>query len=244
MLALWLVPASFVARHNSDADVKSYVETHLSQIIERQEKKLGIGHFGVPKVSYEYPPWVTDEDKASAAPGGYGAEEDTIYIPLEMSVTPEFSLTNAIRNVAIFGNVFSVEKTLEHELGHFYADKLSECLGKERSFSDQAKHQIAAHIVSEGIAEYFQRALNDGQDDFKDSDWPRTPAEFLTEKVIYSGGFHIVKPIIDRYGTNGIMYLISNLPHEENLNNLQNYQSRVLQNLSNQNMLAETVRVR
>ena len=91
---------------------------------------------------------------------------------------------------------------------------------------------VGKKLISEGIAEYFERTLNNGKDNFKDSDWPENLGDFIQNKIIYNGGLHLVKPIIDRYGKRGIETLIINPPSLEDLSNLPEYQNRVIESLS------------
>ncbi len=235
LLASLFTASLVVVQNRINHSIQPYVESNITRIIETQEDVLGIQHFGVPKISYKQPHWIKDGFQVS---GAYEPEKDQIYLPLGLAITPERNLSNILAICMTFGSTHNVKETLDHELGHFYADKLCESLGKGDwlHFSDGREinvNDVGIKLVSEGIAEYFKRTLNGGKDDFEDSDWPRKFEDFFTRKVIYDGGFHLVKPIIDMYGRRGIERLMSNPPHTmQDLNYLPMYQNRVIASLS------------
>ncbi len=226
-LAGSLFPLYFIIQSKINNNIQPYVESHLAEIIKNQEEKLGIKHFGIPKISYHLPPgessWLTA--------GLYDQKKDEIYLPLGAAITPEKNFENTAAVYLSFGSVHNVKETLDHELGHFYVDKLSESLGRVDwlDFSDHipTDDKIGTKLIAEGIAEYFKKTINNGKDDFNDSDFPKELKEFWTIDVIYHGGFHLVKPIIDRYGKKGIEHLILIPPTIEDLHNLPAYQSKI-----------------
>jgi hypothetical protein len=212
------------------------VESHLERVIEHQEKKLGIKHFGMPKVSFRQLPWLEHFLLYQTA-GQYNPNEDEILLSLGVTITPEKNLPNILATALSFGSVPAVEDALYHELGHFYTDKLHESLGRGNwpDYTDKQKADdyVGLRLISEGIAEYFRKTMNDEQDNFDDSDWPEE-LEDLGATEIYKGGFHLVKPIIDKYGKRGIEYLTDNPPNTKDLANLPAYQHRILRSLASQ----------
>lgn len=188
--------------------LKESLEEECADVMASQEEKLGIKHFGTPDILVS---------TTSPALGWYQSHEDTIYLSLEQALTPESALT------------------LAHELGHYYADKLHERLGKGDwpQYSDEkSANDVCIKIISEGIAEYFERCESYQSDDFKDEEWPQEHTEFWKDRVAYAGGYHLVKPIIDKHGKRGISYLIINTPKPDDLRNLGAYQERALDVLS------------
>ena len=194
-----------------------YVTQNLDSIISSQEEDLGIHHFGSPKIIFRS--CVERADRASYNPHTDVME---IFVPRAyVHFIPK-----------------RTEHLIRHELGHFYTDKLSENIGngdwprKEKKEIDWIRNRL----VAEGVAEYFARKSNGEKDAFEDFQWPKTPEEFKNGgySICYDGGFHLVKPVIDRYGKKGIEYLICNPPSAKDLKNLPEYQSRVLKYLSNQ----------
>ncbi|MFA5992543.1 MAG: hypothetical protein WC796_02445 [Candidatus Pacearchaeota archaeon] len=228
--AVGLVPSGTIVQNRVSKSIPPYVESHLETIIKDQERILGIKHFGIPQVLFGPSP----KDKTTP-PGKYDPENDTIYLAVRWVTTPENNLANTLLKCLYLGCTKNIKETLDHELGHFYNDKLNESLGNGNYPKDY--NSATNRLISEGIATYFNRTINDGKDDFKDSDWPEK-FEYLWGYLAYDGGFHLVKPIIDRYGKEGIKYLITNPPNIQDLNNintLKAYQNRVIKSLSKQN---------
>ena len=134
-----------------------------------------------------------------------------------------------------FGNTYSIKPTLDHELGHYYMDKLNESRGmgdwpRDEDFMDIER--IGVQFVSEGMAEYFKKALNNEKDTCPDA-WPNDLFKW-TWADMYDGGAHLVKPIISKHGERGIVYLMDNPPALGDFNNLKAYQDRILEELSEQ----------
>lgn len=205
-------------------NIQPYVDSHLETVMEQQEAVLGIEYFGTPKVYFF-------QDMVRA--GTYNSKNDEIGLSETTAITPEKSLPNIIRTCMAFGFTHSIKATLDHELGHFYVDKLSESIGKGDWPSQGEYRTVGESLVSEGIAEYFGRELNGGKDEFFDLCWPDNPEKAVWSlNLIYDGGYHLVKPIIDRYRKRGIEYLITHPPTHKDLGDLPGYQKRAMQELS------------
>jgi len=169
----------------------------------------------------------------------YTAENDTIYLPPNgFNFSPKIQLTSVEQYLFLLGLINNVKDIIDHELGHFYIDKLNESLGKGNfEIDDTSKEDIIrTKLLSEGVAVYFDKTINGGKDNFKDSDWPKETEDFLKRKTHYDGGFHFVKPIIDAYGKKGIEYLICNPPTKEDLKDLSEYRQRALQELESKKL--------
>ena len=188
------------------------------EIITSLEKKLGIKSLSKPKIVYGSSPRIEKSPLDSVTAGSYEAEEKTIYI------NPSLDLTEA-------------QETLKHEFGHFYMDNLAEnaipgnypakkLLSELKTFSDT----LNSKLIREGIARYFERkgTINEAPNfsdylwpkDFEFSSWDRT-------SVIYEGGYHLVKPILDIDVRRGIELLITNPMTRQDLLNLPAYQQRI-----------------
>lgn len=231
---LGMIPASFIVREKIKESIQPYVESHLEQIVKSQEEKLGIQHFGIPEVKYGLPPEVQVSNDFAVAIGIYRSKDDRIYLSLGSSITSELNLVNVLATIITLGNIPNVKETLDHELGHYYVDKLNESLGRGDwpGYSYGLFEGVGIKLVAEGIAEYFKKTINGGEDDFEDSDWPDNFFDFFSVPVLYEGGYHLVKPIIDRYGKRGIEYLIQNPPKAGDLDRLPEYQDRVIKFLA------------
>jgi len=213
-------------------------ETVLENRIQAHEETLGITYHGKPKLSFETPEdW--DPDRTSFAL--YDTKTNTIHIA-------QYFVYNSMSTMEPY-----IEELLDHELGHFYVDALNESMGKgdwpgynEKITEAEVLKDLGIKLISEGIAEYFRKELNPEDDllrlehklggkreatDFQDSDWPKDVFDFFQRYVMYEGGHHLVKPIIDKHGKKGILYLMENPPTD--LLDLPSYQKEVLKSLEN-----------
>ncbi len=215
---------------------QEYVEANLEQILKRQERKVSIAFpQRRPLIIYHLPENSDENDL-----GKYKLDENTIYLRGDMLDTIDWNFSQA-------------RATLDHELAHWYCDTLSESLGKgdwpDYNHSDTLEQSLALRLLSEGIAEYVERTMNGGEDSFDEEEWPKSvlgfimpmlppnsagPDYILNSRVIYDGGYHLVKPIIDKYGPQGIEYLMFDPPTDEELFDLPSYQKRILQELAQQ----------
>jgi hypothetical protein len=205
--------SSFVHRYNS---APQYVEKNLKHIIAAQEEKLGIQHFGIPKIKYSY--------NKKGSNGYYDEKTETILLRDGIVTGQGCSMLDKIANFLTL-NLFSVDVkiTLDHELGHYYPDKLS------KSIENGPWPIIPADVktpgllrISEGIAEYFAITMNNTADYKRNHKWT----------VWYPEGYDLVKPIIDKYGRKGIEYLILNSPKpSEEPIDIDEYQRKILNDL-------------
>jgi hypothetical protein len=213
------------ARNIPNPSIQPYVERNLVKAMKAQEKKLGIKHFGMPKIKYG----LSEGDIKDNNLGLYFRDKNTIELRLCSMVTPEGTVGDGIVGLFNPGDTNDVKPVLDHELGHFYADKLNESLGggdwPDYSGKSDAE-KVCLKLVSEGIAEYFERSISGEKDNFEDSEWPKKIDDFWGTRVLYSGGYHLVKPIIDAYGKEGIEYLMKNPPTVGDLKDLPKYQQR------------------
>ncbi|MBW2991136.1 sterile alpha motif-like domain-containing protein [Candidatus Woesearchaeota archaeon] len=193
----------------------NYVTKNLGSIISSQEKSLGVQHFGLPNIEFKGCGFRGEREF-------YNPDTDT--------------LTLYLPRAYVHFSPRTTEDLIRHGLGHIYADKLSEGLENE-SWPPKVEKNIdyvRYGLVAEGIAEYFKRKSHNEEDTFKDSQWPKTVEEFekISDSIYYNGSYHLVKPIIDKHGQEGIEYLINNPPEIQDLKDLPRYQKIVLENLS------------
>ncbi|MDH3353414.1 MAG: hypothetical protein OEL87_03125, partial [Nanoarchaeota archaeon] len=207
--------AGYILQNRINDSIPPYIESNLERIMERQEDRLGIKHFGAPKIVYKKPRWQKSPVTMNIS-GIYYPKEDEIYFPLGSAITPEKNLINNIVTTIAPGLTHNIKQTLDHELGHFYTDKLSESLGRGDwpIFSDKQSlgDKIGLKMTSEGIAEYFERSASGQSGNFYNYNWPKKTEDLVSTDRLYDGGFHLVKPIIDIYGKQGMKYLIINPP--------------------------------
>ncbi len=130
------------------------------------------------------------------------------------------------------------EKIVYHELGHFYFDRLCKNLGldfrKGRRKYITKWWEARNHLISEGVATYFEREMSGDEDEFNDSEYPETIEAFLRNnlnfllKLYYEGGYHLVKPILDISVEKGCKKIALDLPKREEMVKLPEYRKRIL----------------
>ena len=226
MMAATVVLATAVER--KEGEVKVYVDQNLENIIQEQEKNIGIQYpEELPRIHYYVP-----EDVAKmGSPGSYDYKTNNIHLQSAFLEPPEWDFSTA-------------KDTIHHELAHYYMDKLSERLVDEDwpKYEDDMTlaQMLGIKLISEGTATYIERKMNGQEDTFTDKDWPKGIRGFVfhpllpypKNEIIYYGGFHLVKPVIDQYEEEGIIYLMFNPPQEHEMLNLPLYQQRMLEELS------------
>lgn len=230
-------PASLVTTlhlyRRKDPDIEVYVQENLEQIIEEQEKKLGITYPKErPTIKYTLPENYT----FGGIVGLYKGVEDTIYLPSGLLVKPEFDWSDFIATIATFNNTVEAKRVLDHELAHFYCDKMKEKAWEKNHHLLQIylffpEEIIANRLINEGIARYVENRMNGEEESFSLDNWP-SKVENFTRETIYQGGYTIVKPIIDRYGEKGIQFLLFNPPTSKELFTPQQYQERILRDIA------------
>ncbi len=141
-------------------------------------------------------------------------------------------------------DVSTFERNLYHEYTHDYMDDLFKSKGMDLYSLVFKNNKITSNnmLIVEGIAEYVANTFTNGRDNFKDSDYPRNlnkdPQAYLrstTEmrRIYYYGGYHLVKPIIDKFGLEkSSLYMMKNPPTDKELNNLPAYRTRMMKGLS------------
>ncbi|MDO8510974.1 MAG: hypothetical protein Q7S55_02310 [Nanoarchaeota archaeon] len=214
-----------------DPDIEVYVQENLEQIIQEQEKTLGITYpTDRPTIYYTLP----EEYKIVGMLGLYRGGEDSMYLPSGILTNPESDFSDFMATIATFNNTYNVKRSVDHELAHFYCDKVKELVFQNRSphfyFTDE--ELVSQLLVNEGIAEYVENKMN-GEDEkpFSFQDWPSNLSQFRN-KEIYQGGYAIVKPIIDQHGEKGIQFLLFNPPTLYELFTPEKYQERMLTSIA------------
>ena len=217
-----------------DSDIEMYVQENLEQIIEKQEEKLGITYpLERPKIEYIFP----GKKIHLGVMGLYDDGEDTIYLPSGLLTRPEWNFDDFVATIATFNNTADAKRTLDHELAHFYFDKIKEIsLGEDyyifQPWGFSPEEHIADRLINEGIAKYVENVMNgEDKEPFDLQKWPSETKQFSND-VIYRGGYALVKPIINQYGKKGIHFLLFNPPMPKELFAPKEYQERVFANLA------------
>lgn len=222
--------------------LQEYVR-HRSKTIIDTQKKLMVHERRIKLPQIEFIVGSNSKDIL----GSYDPYNETIYLYSNLLISPDNNLENLIIQIIRRKKVSIVDQTLTHEMGHHLTNAISELFGhgtlpylEEPTWENPnipSEANLSKKLVYEGIAVYFERALTHQQDNFKDADWPKSLFDYryLTEGehnyIFYSGGYHLVKPIIDRYKEYGIINLIRELPSVEELIKPTRYQERILKDL-------------
>lgn len=203
----------------SEGDFKQYLDQNLERLIREQQEQLNIKYpHQLPKIHYSLP------HENSELYGLYDPETDEIFLKSEKTDQQDWNFSTA-------------QDTIQHELGHFYMDQLSETLGRgnwpQYREDMELEEILPIKLISEGVATYIERKTDQEGSSFADQNWPEDPLDFFVYPVLlYQGGFQLVSPIIDLYGQRGIQYLMFNPPSEEELFDLSLYQERIIEELA------------
>lgn len=217
-----------VSVERKEGEFKTYVDQNLEELIQEQEDTLDINYPKERPIIHYY-----IHPGKKGAYGSYDYKTNEIFLLSDQYEPPEWDFATA-------------KDTIHHELAHYYLDMLSEQL----VHADWPKYEddmslaqmLGIKLISEGTATYIERRMNGQEDTFTDQDWPKSVQGFVfhplmpvpKSEIVYEGGFHLVKPIIDQYGEKGIKYLMFNPPKEQEILNLPLYQQRILEELSQQ----------
>ncbi len=94
---------------------------------------------------------------------------------------------------------------------------------------------FANDALAEGIALYFERD-RDNQPIFSDDEWKEMVSnknlDNLNIRKMYEGGYSVVKPILDRFGKEGIDYLLTHSPDFKSLAEFPEYRRKAIEDLS------------
>ncbi len=217
--------------YRKDPDIQAYVEKNLEHIIKKQEEKIGITYPAErPRIEYAFP----EEYIFPGIFGFYNDKEDTLYLPSGLLTNPKLDFSDYLTIIATFNHTANIKRVLDHELVHFYCDKLKEQVWKKYNLFPKSRllfsneEIIADKLINEGIAEYVENTMNGEEEKpFSFEKWPLETAQF-SNRGIYRGGYAIVKPIIDKYNKKGIQFLLFNPPTSKEIFTPKEYQERIL----------------
>lgn len=184
-------------------------------------------HYGIsfdkswrPRVTFGSPPFA--QDLASVA--WYVPSTEKIYISKRLqSYLP--NLKHCRSDLPAFGDLATdrdvIRETIDHELGHRFTDDVRKKLGKRSWLTDVAwqampsEDRVGARMIIEGIGNYYGSTshVSDGilqplnglsvlPRSLYDSAWGDTDFR-------YEGGAWLVEPILECYGEEGLVYLLT-----------------------------------
>jgi hypothetical protein len=215
--------------------IEEYTTNNLEQIMQNLEDVQGIKFIDKPKIEFELSQDAKDHLVTNMTPVAlYWPPVDTIYLKTNHLVTPKISFNDMLINLIHFGGVNNTYSVLAHELGHYHTDKIYEKIPYSNwwGVNNVKSDTIGYMLVTEGIAEHFERSLTCEGDNFSDNEWPEDYTLILDEgRLLYDGGFHLVNPIMEKYGEAGMIHLMYHLPTEDDLLNLPSYQKKIMKDL-------------
>lgn len=175
--------------HIRGGEIVECVERNLPKVFARQRRILGAVDSVLSKV--EYAP--IDSGKHS---GDYSPYSDLITFDTSY-IEPKFCIDITI-----------------HENTHAFMNKLSREMGNGNwpTFSTAGYftyEDIGIKLVGEGVAEYME---NRGKLRDEITEWPSN--SFLNVSF-YSHGYHLVKPLLDKYGAEAVRPMILRPPQGE-----------------------------
>lgn len=201
----------------------AYIYTNFNHIVEQQEDKFHIHHSNRPSIKFKY------SNSYSPAIIDYKKNEISIHL-------------NQLRRL---DPTQSIDDILAHEMGHSYMYEICKNINNEDIIINHPDYgiRITKGLIKEGIGEYYKlnHPFIESFDSLLTSDeFPITIEEWKSmsrrnfgarQFFIYTGGYALVKPIIDEFGTKGIELLVANPPTIKDLENLKKYQINILERL-------------
>lgn len=186
---------------------------------------------------------------SDGACGLYDGDKDVITINLECAANAEQGLLTKLKREISADSITLLEEIIRHELAHspnkINIDKLKKEIPltyfKEPStpnIDPELFRAISITLLNEGIATYkggFSE-IRHGYSNFDESVSFNInsflPLDPMQNRIYYTLGYGLVKPILDRYGQDGINHLWKNPPAPKDLMHPFAYQRRMLDELA------------
>src|SRR3989338_4526560 len=242
--------------HRSRQITMDYVDANLDNLMRKSEQKFSITYCKKPTM--EYASALANQYTGQPAFSQFDGETDTITIAVsghvalmdssvqevdKNSKVTKLILDNGSDNLisrllsgaqVVALNADSLEKSINHELGHLFVDCVEEGLGIPPTSHDKIGNSSRT-LVSEGIAYYFQSNLlqDPSTSDYIQSrshsspgiekfflrlprehgphvfEYRKMPSDFIA--------YYLVEPIIKLYTKDGIVMLIANPPNFQDI---------------------------
>ncbi len=164
----------------------------------------------VPKVNFGRPDYVSN-----LAEFGASYDHETKEFWITKSFKAYYYIPNSLDSMQYLSK--GAKGIIDHELGHALADQISR---RHNGFmwpdiyawvNQTDVEKYVAHVLTEGVGEYFEHLMSsDTLDTSTSSEWlPDGPSSWAwtQDTWAYNGGYFIVKPIIDKFGEKGILYI-------------------------------------
>lgn len=198
-------------------NMKEYVDAAIPKIMKAQEQKFGIKYSEVPTVAV-YPRPTNESDAVADYDSG-------------SNIMKVYSARNFTEN--------DIDRSLSHELGHYYSDKLLESAGFQDGLNSDStlnvksvknrREVLRKLLIGEGIGEYFSRNTIGIQDDCSNiSLGYNVSTDRFKDRgslnAFLSNAYCLVKPVLGINLDKGILYLATHPPSEDQLEQLKSYQ--------------------
>ncbi len=196
--SLLKISSSFI---RSSTEAEEFVSENIEDIMRIQESHFGFSPFSPPDISFSY------VLPSSSFFWNNHAEyrQGKIYFSSRFCsfAIPGHPTRNRLATFICMGKPPALDYVIAHELGHYYTDQLSVDHGippfPTESTPENRNYIGGLLMVHEGIAEYFAMVGVSEPDGFE-------------EFVRYSEAYHLVAPLINQYGVEGILAMIRDPP--------------------------------
>jgi hypothetical protein len=219
------------AEYETRIEAAAYVQKNLGHIMHAQEEKLNCTFNTWPRVEFQLK-YENERDSIALSRVGTLAyyENNTIYIDLDKMRSPEWTFWTSIDH-AFHWQKHNVKQIVDHELGHHFMHDADSTFSIDRYIGSERFY--GARFISEGVGTYLEGRMNGITNTFNDAIYPADIGPYPIQ-LFYWTGVHLVSPIIDQYGAEGIRYLMQHVPEEDEVKNLKAYQQRMLDSLAMQ----------
>lgn len=212
-------------------DVQPDIEENWQEIHQKVTDTTCLEITFNPSVSYSMPKGADEFEDLLIQflfRGLYGPVENRIYLNTPYLKTDDLTWRNLL---GIIAKNDDAQAIFAHEQTHSWLEEIAESedvkLGILLTEDIPLEQKRGIKYVSEGISEYVEMKYKGKTIKYVDS-WAHEGYDLNFSQI----GLKLVGPIIDRYGEEGIRYLVANLPKEDDMADLAAYQNRVLDALS------------
>lgn len=201
------LPASPVSASSKqwslDEHLTAALHERMAVLESRHKVKFDVGV--LPRLRFELPTQMHPMVPAGQFCAHYDLESQSIVVHPKYREEAKKNGRSALRFI------------FDHELGHLFADQLSRRLGlgmfPPLGYEQKPmEEQLGVELISEGIASYFEATDTTVTLSYavlpESGEHPVWSSPVKRSEVVYSGGYWLVKPIIEGYGQQGVAYLL------------------------------------
>lgn len=203
---LLVLQAPIAFAQNADSLIIEKWEFFIASRMVKMEELAHVRYIwnSEPKLYFGIPDYIQNQSSFGAC---YNLSDGSIW------VTPAYkneSLHEAYNSIDHI-----VTRLIDHELVHMYANQMSLRILK-RIWPDTilltTSENFCRNMLSEGVAVYYTNLARG--DTANSIEWlPTSSSDIIwldSKSIIYQGGYYLVKPILDKFGERGLLYIIQN----------------------------------